>query len=272
LIEKGEIINDAGEDIVEKYALSGVRPLAIRGRDRLSTALFKENIQGRKAYLDIGRVRVDDSSLESSDREMLRVLEDRYQSATRRLPVMPCAHFTIGGVVIDEHCRTSREGLFAAGEVACGLHGANRMGGNALTETLVFGCRAGNRAAVFSADSRPDKPYKVDVRHMLERMGNDAAGRHLPASALKSIRQIMWENCGPVRDSTGLSLALDRVRKLKEEGIRCESPRDLGLAYSVGNCLDTAIMVIKGAIERKASMGAHRPGVDCAPQSGPRGR
>lgn len=198
----------------------------------------------------------NDRLFESSDRDMLRIFKLRYQSAAGRLPVTPCAHFTIGGVEIDEHCRTSQEGLFAACEVAYGVHGANRMGGNALTEALVFGYRAGSQAAAYSAGSKPTILGQLDLQHLLADWGN-AAGKHLPSTALRSIRQTMWKNCGPVRNMHSLTLALGHIRNLEKEGIRYEGRQNLGLACSVMNSFHTATMIIKNAMERKESTGVH---------------
>jgi fumarate reductase (CoM/CoB) subunit A len=257
LVEKGKIVNDVGEDVLRKYGLTELRPIAIRGRDKLSAALYGEMMEGRKVYLDIRHVSSNDGSLESSDREMLQILEARYQSGSRPLPVMPCAHFTIGGIVIDENCRTSLEGLFAAGEVACGIHGTNRMGGNALTETLVFGYRAGIAAAAFAADCKQKSIGGLQAENLLESVGHSGNGAHQPAAALRILRDIMWENCGPVRSSAGLFGALERVMRLREEGISCKRPESLGSSCSVRNSLDTAKIIAESAIERKESAGAH---------------
>lgn len=257
LVEKGKVVNDEGEDIIGKYGLSDLRPVAIRGRDKLSAALYQEMMQGRAVFLDIRGVNRNDVALEPADRAAFEILEARYQSGSKPLPVMPCAHFTIGGVLIDEHCRTTMEGLFAAGEAACGTHGANRMGGNALTETLVFGHRAGNAAAAFSADCKYKRTGGLNPKNLLEGQNNYRTGRHRPSTALRFLQSVMWQDCGPVRDSKRLSLGLKQVDTLREEGICCDRPENLGFSCAVRNSLDTARMIIVSAIERKESLGAH---------------
>lgn len=258
LVEKGEIVNDAGENIVTKYGLSGVRPIAIRGRDILSVSLYREMKEGRKVYLDLRGLSSADASLELADRHILHFLEERYQSKFNLLPVMPCAHFTIGGVVIDENCATSLKGLFAAGEVACGLHGANRMGGNALTETLVFGRRAGNAGAAFSLDGRFRGVRTSKAKHLGIELFDSLRGKQHPSSVMRSLREIMWEQCGPERDQRGLSRALEEILKLREEGIVCTTSMNRVSGLAALNSLETARVIVESASKRGESIGAHQ--------------
>lgn len=257
LADKGRIVNDAGEDIVEKYGLADLRPVAMRGRDKLSIAIYKEMMKGQKVYVDARAIRSSDSSLEFSAVETMRFLEARYRSLNGLFPVIPCAHFTIGGVVIDGEGRTSCEGLFAAGEAACGVHGANRMGGNALTETLVFGYRAGHGAAAFAQENKQKRTGHGEPEYLLKSRKNDWAGKHGARAALAVLRDAMWEHCGPVRHSAGLAAGLEKVATLKEEGIHSDEPRGLAFSCAVRNSLDTATMIIEGALKRKESLGAH---------------
>lgn len=256
LVERGKVVNTLGEDVREKYGLADVKPVAAKGRDALSVAVYTEQMQGQNVYLDL-RHAGGDSGAPGPEGEMLRMLEGRYQSASRPLPVTPCAHFTMGGVVIDEHCRTTRQGLFAAGEAACGVHGANRMGGNALTETLVFGYRAGKAAAAYCADGASGRTEDAASRDLPEIGRAYTAGTHEPAAALRVLRETMWENCGPVRDDEGLSFALQVIEGLKREGITCTGRERLAACWSVWNGLETASMMINAAMARKESIGAH---------------
>jgi len=258
LVEKGKIINDVDEDIVAKYGLSGVRPIAIRGRDILSVSLYREMKEGRKVYLDLRGLRSTDAVLEPADRQILNFLEERYQSRFNLLPVMPCAHFTMGGVVIDENCGTSRKGLFAAGETAYGLHGANRMGGNALTETLVFGRRAGKAAAAFSLEQRFKKTRISNTEYLGADMADSLRGELRPSSVMRKLRTIMWEKCGPARDRRGLSQALQEIRKLKEEGVACATSMDRVWGLAALNSLEAARVIVESASKREESIGAHQ--------------
>lgn len=95
-VEKGKIVNDVGDDILEKYGLAAIRPIALRGRDRLSIALYQEMMEGRNVYLDLRGTVSSDPSFQPADREALRVVEHRYQSGSRlvpsrRVPILPLA-------------------------------------------------------------------------------------------------------------------------------------------------------------------------------------
>ena len=156
--------------------------------------------------------------------------------------------------MIDEWGNTSAEGLFAAGESACGLHGANRMGGNALSETLVFGYRAGVSAARYAKEARQTGPGEAAT---LFSPTPFTQGKWKPAEALAALREIMWSDCGPVRSHDGLAQALEKIDRLTVEGVGCREARALSAAVAVTNCLSTARAITEGALGRKESVGAH---------------
>lgn len=254
--EKGQIVNDLGEDILSKYGLSSIERIATRGRDKLSIALCQEMMNGRCVYLDIREV-PQEVWTDPFEQHMVHILEIKYQARERLLPIIPSAHFTIGGCVIDENCSTSKRGLFAAGEVACGVHGANRMGGNALTETLVFGKIAGEAAAryIFDCVSKSTKGLKKEK--FAENCLGFEKGKHFPSKIIKMLQNIMWDCCGPVRNEEKLYIARDEIERLKQEGICCEKPENLAYSFSVLNSLECAEIIIESSIARKESLGAH---------------
>jgi succinate dehydrogenase/fumarate reductase flavoprotein subunit len=256
LAETGLIINDKNENLLEKYGLTEVKSIAMKSRDRLSRALFKECLSGNSIYLDLrmlGEKDWDNNPLGHNVRESFNRL---YQADTKPVRITPAAHFTIGGIVIDDWARTGVEGLFAAGESACGLHGANRMGGNALSETLVFGYRAGIAAARYcrerSAKSRPGTSAPDSFNPL-----RYSEGKHLPRQAVGALRETFWNFCGPVRRKEGLAQALASVRRLKDEGLRCDDASQLSQAVAVSNSIETAQVIVQSALDRKESIGAH---------------
>ena len=249
----GQIINDKGEDLLEKYGLTKAKPVAIKARDRLSRAMFKEYLQGSNVYLDL-RALPEDKWNSPFAHNVRETFVRRFRADTKPLRMIPVAHFTIGGCVIDDWGNTSAEGLFAAGESACGLHGANRMGGNALSETLVFGYRAGVSAARYAKEARQTGPGKAAT---LFSPTPFAQGKWKPAEALAALREIMWNDCGPIRWKKSLLQAQEQVQQVMEEGVRCNSTGDLSKAVAVSNSMWTASAIIQGALHRQESIGAH---------------
>ena len=256
LLGNGRIVNALGEDIAAKYGLTNTKSLAIQGRDALSIAVFKESQGGRQVFLDIRNISEGDLKAKYQ-REFLDMLRLRYRADERLLPISACAHFTIGGVTIDEHCRTSKKGLIAAGEVACGVHGANRMGGNALTETLVFGYRAGRMASLLAAEYSHRRNRNLAGEYLQKHLLKPANGRYSPSGMLKALQGLMWSYCGPVRSGQGLRVALGRIEKLKSEGINPGKPEKLAYSLSLLNSLDTAKLIVESALKRKENVGAH---------------
>jgi fumarate reductase (CoM/CoB) subunit A len=182
----------------------------------------------------------------------------------------PSALFLIGGVEIDPECRTSVPGLFAAGEIASNLHGANRLGANALTEIQVFGAIAGNCAAREALQSSPIEATsfvsrQIEEDRMAVRGLHDLPKKRRAAHLKREIQNIMWDNVGVVRDGSKLSQALDQFNRLKEivdseVGVISSAKRfnyDWIEALEVRNMLELAQMMATSALHRTESRGAH---------------
>jgi fumarate reductase (CoM/CoB) subunit A len=249
----GKVVNDRDEDLVEKYRLGAFKPLGLRARDRLSRALYQEFLAGRRIFLDLRSMREEDWRHPGAAGEGVRTFyENRFSCRTKPLPIMPAAHFTIGGVAIDDSGRTGVEGMFAAGEVAWGLHGANRMGGNALSETLVFGARAGRTAALAAREASGRRTAPPATASLLS-----LAGPVAPARAIKRLKEILWTHCGPVRTEGGLAQGLDLVGQLEKERVPCKNADETAIARTAGNALLVARMILESARSRRESLGAH---------------
>jgi len=181
------------------------------------------------------------------------------------MEVAPTAHYSMGGVVVEpQDHSTDVEGLFAAGEVAAGLHGANRLGGNSLVETLIFGRRAGAAAAERSANlevSLRARSVIADAQADLD--GLIREGEEFARPLQRALRDALWEHCGVVRDEEGLKEGLARVADLREAAgsvdVRptSEGFGDLAHALDLRAALLTAEATILGAIERRETRGAH---------------
>jgi succinate dehydrogenase/fumarate reductase flavoprotein subunit len=188
-----------------------------------------------------------------------RILVEKLRAAEKPFRVAPVCHFCMGGLVIDEHGYTGVSGLYAAGEVVGGIHGANRHGGNALTEILVFGARAGAAAAeaakrkkVKITDSA--KPELKRYESMMEREYS-----YDPYSIIERLREAMWAKAGIIRDSASLAEAFETVFDLKflADRVSAKNGRDMLVALEAQMALESAEMIIRAAMERKESRGAH---------------
>jgi succinate dehydrogenase / fumarate reductase, flavoprotein subunit len=182
------------------------------------------------------------------------------------MEVAPTAHYSMGGVVVDpETHATDVAGLYAAGEVTSGLHGANRLGGNSLAETVVFGRRAGEAAASWSAARDLQLRDRRVVRDADEDLSSFVRpGRQFARPLQRALRDTMWETCGVVRDQAGLQRGLDRVAELRELAAdvdvrpTSEGYADLAHALDLRGSLAAAEATLLGALARTESRGAHQ--------------
>jgi succinate dehydrogenase / fumarate reductase flavoprotein subunit len=183
------------------------------------------------------------------------------------IPVKPGVHYSMGGIMTDVHGRTPIKGLYAAGECACvSVHGANRLGGNSLLETIVFGRRAGKAAAGFAKGSAieafPDEALRdaaCNVAHILKRDEGES-----PHVLLDELREAMEEHCGIFRTEKGLREGLKRVQDIRERNKRViladkadSFNTELLTVLELGHILDLAGAILLCALERHESRGSH---------------
>jgi succinate dehydrogenase / fumarate reductase, flavoprotein subunit len=190
------------------------------------------------------------------------------------MEVAPTAHYSMGGAVVDpETHATDVEGLYAAGEVTAGLHGANRLGGNSLAETMVFGRRAGAAVAAFSRDRHAQLRSPPVLREAMDDLdGLMHEGTEIVRPVQRALRNAMWECCGVVRSEEGLQRGLAMVNEIKELfgsiDVRptSEGYGDLAHVLDLRALLVTAETSLRGALERRETRGCHNrsdcPAVD----------
>ena len=178
--------------------------------------------------------------------------------------VAPIADYHMGGIGVDARLATRVSGLFAAGEAVGGANGANRLSGNAITEAFVFGHRAGRNAAA-DALRTPDAWHASAARPALDTLAErkEARGEGPSALALShELRQLMWEQVGPLRDGAGLDGAVERIRRMRSEALS-------GLAVPACRAYDTGLAdwyTLRagprggGGDRRKRSRAAGKPG------------
>jgi succinate dehydrogenase/fumarate reductase flavoprotein subunit len=185
--------------------------------------------------------------------------------------VAPIAHYHMGGVRADVRMATRVPGLFAAGEAVGGANGANRLSGNAITEALVFGAKAGESAAAFSKKqhARAEAGAFAAFREFIE------TGRRTdfnPAQRIEELQALMQQDVGPFRTDAGLGRALERITALRRELVQCKPPAGAPFDTALIDWLDLDTMtqvaecVARAARARTESRGAHQredfPGMD----------
>jgi len=242
------LTNSAGEDIVMKYGLGNINEAVIKKRDEFSATLFRE--------LQSGPVSMDFRNIPPKmwkEHPLSLLARMRHDFSTEPAAVSPAAHFFMGGVKIDEGCETDLPGLFACGEAAFGLHGANRRGGNALLECIVFGSVAGKSAArrAVESDARSMKrpgPAPADM----------SGGKGDLRAIRREIRGIAWNDAGVVRSEKGMKEGLEKIgeaqRKLKEAAPANE--RDRRLKLDLESAAFTVKAILAAGLGRKESRGS----------------
>jgi succinate dehydrogenase/fumarate reductase flavoprotein subunit len=164
----------------------------------------------------------------------------------------------MGGVVVDGDGQTSCEGLFAAGEVAAGAHGANRLGGNALAEVIAMGSLVGKAAAdkalgLDRADGF-DAAMEEELNGMKALCGSQGPG---PGELVQGLKKVMWLNAGIVRSRESLERALETVAGFKETRAAVDSADQLIRFLEFRNMRFAGEMVCRAALERTESRGSH---------------
>jgi len=266
--EGGVLKNAFGERFMARY---DPERMELSARDRVALANYTEIAEGRGGpnggvFLYITHLGKD-AILEKLPRMYRQFLEYQMLDISQQpMEVAPTAHYSMGGVVVDpETHATDVAGLYAAGEVTAGLHGANRLGGNSLAETVVFGRRAGEAAAGYSAS----RDVQLRARRVVDAADEELTsfirhGREFARPLQRALRDAMWETCGVVRDQAGLRRGLERVAELRELArevdVRptAEGYADLAHALDLRASLAAAEATLLGALARNESRGAHQ--------------
>ena len=253
---RAPLLNSLGERFLERYAPDTLESCT---RDVKSRAIFTEVREGRGVN---GGVIMDISALPREEFEtytprFCRVFARRGLDPHReRTVVAPAAHFFMGGVVIDEGCRTGVPGLFACGEVTGGVHGANRLADNALSECQVFGRMAGEHGARYALGGGLKRETALGWKPLRQR----SAGPPPSPRWMARLREIMWEKVGIERDQEGLEEAISELGRLRDEvseSVAAATGHELYRVTKVRNAVVTGLMVAKAALARRESRGAH---------------
>ena len=247
LLKGATLRNPRGEGLQE-----GGRARPSFTRDAISQAVGMEIARNEGnpgyAFLDL-------KTIPEAERKQIPGLEKDV------LKVFPISHFFMGGIRVEDDLRTPVAGLYVAGEVMGGLHGANRLGGNALAETFVFGSLAGSLAACFAKGLRKGQPLECSQAQKAaeELTGQFGNQRENILELEKELKAILGECAGVIRKGEKMVKGLNRLGKLQESFafLSPYDPQGLWPAFTFRHKLVVTEMILKSALKREETRGAH---------------
>jgi succinate dehydrogenase / fumarate reductase, flavoprotein subunit len=289
--EGGILLNSKRERFMKNY---DPERMELGPRDVVARANYNEIISGRGTehggvWLDVTHIRKE------VIQERLTTMYEQFQQldgidiSKEKMEVGPTAHYSMGGIVVDINCRTRVKGLFAVGEIISQIHGANRLGGNSLLDTLVFGKIAGDEAAKLALEERKANTEKTrEASSQLKSSPVNQKNRfdddydvdnyegifviEEPMKFRNGLQKVMMQNAGIVREQTRLQDGLKRILELKNEFYSNKHTINLKESDSVGgnddiediiltlqvkSSLIACEAIIRSALMREESRGAH---------------
>jgi succinate dehydrogenase flavoprotein subunit len=265
----GYLLNGAKERFMPRYDPKAERAT----RDFVSRAMFSEMRAGHTTPhggLYIAMAHLGPENVRRQFKGMVeRCADCGFDLAGGLVEVVPTAHYMMGGVEFAADCSTVLPGLFVAGEDSGGVHGANRLGGNGVANSTVFGAIAGDSMAAWIRKEgmlrEPDRGAIEAARERCERPLRHAATGHGALEALREkLYATMWERVGIIRDAAGLDRALAELRSLDTEldaHALSDSSRTFNLSWhdwmNLKNLIATSRVIAQAAAARGDSRGAH---------------
>ena len=255
------LFNEKGESLLEKLDIrENLNRAIVTKRDKLSLALY-EAVQKEDVYCDL--TKVPEEKWACYPLNLLK--KSKFSFRERPFLISPAVHFFMGGVEINECGGTDLPGLYAAGETAWGVHGANRLGGNALTECAVFGKIAGQSASEYARriDRRAFNPFSEPFKKRWERKARAYMRRKKgvfdhPRDLFKELKDLAWKYGGPIREENPMREGLERLSHLEGriERLYPDTVKDLCHKRELENMALLIKAILKGSLLRRESRGA----------------
>jgi succinate dehydrogenase / fumarate reductase flavoprotein subunit len=273
--EGGILLNSKGERFMKNYY---PERMELGPRDVVARAAYNEIVAGRGT--EHGGVWLDVTHLSKEKiLDRLPTMYEQFKSiagidiSKEKMEVGPTAHYSMGGVVVDIKCRTKIRGLLAVGEAISQIHGANRLGGNSLLDTVVFGKIAGGQAARLAKEQ--GEREKTGPSSLVRRKVNNSQEKEFddgmfmvkePIKFRKEIQELMKQNAGIIREETRLQNGLKRILELKNEfyskdsvlkEFKIDDGENVVLTWQVKSSLVACEATIRSALMRQESRGSH---------------
>ena len=260
------LFNGLGERYMQRY---DPQKMERATRDVISRSSYLEIMAGRGTQG--GGVHIDVSHLDhdfvarSFHGMVERCRDYGFDLVHDRVEVSPSAHYQMGGVAMNVDCRTNLECLFVAGEDGGGVHGANRLGGNGVADSIVFGARAGDSMAAFVEGREVPAISGSQLRELASKWTrplDNAPGESI-FELRSELEDVMWEKVGVVRNGTDLAVAIDALVELKARAAQAAAPGEAASNPAWNEIMDllnlcvNGEMVARAALLRTESRGAH---------------
>ena len=262
----GHLLNAAGHRFMFDYDEKGDRAT----RDVVSRGIYDEMRKNNSSpnggvYISMGHLGPD-IVREKFKGMVKRCADCGFDLAAGKVEIVPTAHYFMGGVVVDPETRTAMEGLYVAGEDAGGAHGSNRLGGNGVANSTVYGGVAGDMMGAdiqnMNALRDPDEDVlSAEIARAAHPLSREPANIHPLRSKLQ---KAMWDDAGVMRTKTGMTRGLKRVADIKSELMETGVAPD-NLAFNltwhdwlnVASLCDISELIVRAGLERENSRGAH---------------
>jgi succinate dehydrogenase / fumarate reductase flavoprotein subunit/fumarate reductase (CoM/CoB) subunit A len=269
----GRLLNGNGEEFLHRYGEAEGGSSYDTARDVLTYAIYKEVEAGRSSPhggVFLSFQHIDDQKLKDALGPVLEIFERNNINLTRQpVEIFPIAHYQMGGVEVDADMRSTVPGLYAAGEITGGANGANRLSGNALPEAMVFGARAGEKAALYSTRNKvprwDDKLAQPHIDLIRQTAGRNNGNGPSPGQLMGELKSLMWSKVGAFRTGPDLETARVRIRAMRQGDldaltITSENRFNYSLVewFELRGGLLAAEALAAAALAREESRGAHQ--------------